>query len=565
MIAACCITICITDLYSCRDNAARAPLTCTARQLSARDSLFSDMLSNGKTAELAEIVSQIYRNSSQNGNLKGLCTSYLISAYTSLGMQDSAKKYMESSENIRDITDLTILGKLYNEKAKYHIKFELDYVSAMDCLQKALKAHSAANDTINEIIVLNNISSIYYLRKDTVRCFNHIDQAKSLANLISDPFSECVCLTFSAQMYYSFGLYEQSLQSAKEALALIAGHPELESFIPTVCINEGYVYITRKEYGMALECYNTAMKHIDAAARQDRSIISNTDIFYADYLYDTGDTELSKKYYLKSLENQEGGRHNRQRVLKRLSELYNNSSKKDSALIFYKQYHEISDSIFNFYNEREFNELMLNSETEKYRKDITDKTQRLSRTRRLAITVSCTAFATVLILVILFTVYRKKDRMYTDLVKKHQELIKKRKEERESIINKTDSKEKMETDLFNRIENLMDKDKVYRNADISLETISEMLGTNRTYISNVINKYSGMSFSNYVNSFRIREATELISDTSKDILVKTLYSRIGYNSISSFYRAFQKETGCTPAVYIEKIRKLQKNDTQHPL
>lgn len=528
--------------------------------MSARDSLFSEMLSSGKTEELTGIVSSVYSNASgKDGNLEGLCASYLISAYTSLGMQDSAMKYVNATENTERITDQTILGRLYNEKAKYHIKFELDYVRAMEYFQKALKAHISAKDTVNEIVVLNNISSIYYLRKDTAGCLKHINMARDLAGYISNPFSECVCLTFSTQMYYSFGMYGKSLESAQEAKRLIGQHPELESFIPTISITEGYIYITRKEFDKALECYASAIEHIEAAAQQDRSIYANTDIFYADYLYETGQTGLSKKYYLKSLQDPDGGRHNRQRVLKRLSELYAGSQDKDSALIFYRQYHEISDSIFNFYNEREFSRLLMDSETEKYRQDLTDKNLRLSRTRKIAVTVSCAAFFIVLVLLFVLAVYRKKGRMYTDLVKRHQELIKKRREEREGTVDRTDSKEKMETDLFRRIELLMENEKAYRDPDLSLESISEKLGTNRTYISNVINKYSGMSFSNYINSFRIREATEIISDTSRDIVLKAIYSKIGYNSISSFYRAFQKETGCTPMVYREKILKLHKN------
>lgn len=552
-----CMSLC-AGLLSCNRVLDKNIQANSAWPLSARDSIFSEMLSSGRTRELAELVTSAYESSKgKDANLEGLCASHLIEVYTSLGMQDSAMKYICIDESKIPITDRAIIGKIHNARAKYFIKYELDYVRAMEYLQKALKEYRAAKDTSEEIVVLNNISSIYYLRNDTTSCLDYIRQARSLADKISDPYSKCICLIFSEQMYYSFGMYDESLKFAAQAREIISSSPELDMFTSTVAINEGYVHIYNEQFDKALDCYNEAVSHIEAAAKLDRSIYTNLDVYYADYLYGIGETELSKRYYLKSLESQGGGRHNRQRILKRLSNIYSLSSDKDSALIFYKQYHEISDSIFNFFNEREFSKLILDNEKEKYRQDISDKDLSLSRTRKAAIIVSAAALLIVVILLSVLAIYRKKDRMYTALVKKHQELLKKQKEDKDYATLKADSKEKMETDLFRKIEALMENDRIYRNPDISLDSLSEMLGTNRTYISNVINKYSGMSFSSYINAFRIKEATEIISDPSKDVVLKVLYSSIGYNSISSFYRAFQKETGCTPMVYREKILKLK--------
>lgn len=557
-----CLSLC-AGIFSCHRSSDINTRANSAWPLSARDSIFSEMLSSGRTKELAELVSSVYKSAKgKDGNLEGLCASHLIAVYTSLGMQDSAIKYINIDENEIPITDRAIIGKIHNARAKYFIKYELDYVRAMEYLQKALKEYRAARDTSEEIVVLNNISSIYYLRNDTTSSLDYIRQARNLADMISDPYSKCVSYIFAAQMYYSFGMYEESLQYADLAKGIISSEPGLDMFTSTVAINEGYVHIHNAQYDKALDCYNEALEHIEAAAKLDRSIYTNLDVYYADYLYGIGEVELSKRYYLKSLENQGGGRHNRQRILKRLSNIYSLSSDKDSALIFYKQYHEISDSIFNFFNEREFSKLILDNEKEKYRQDISDKDLSLSRTRKAAIIVSAAALLAVAILLSVLAIYRKKDRMYTDLVRKHQELLKKQKENKDYTTLKADSKERMETDLFRKIETLMENDRVYRNPDISLDSLSEMLGTNRTYISNVINKYSGMSFSSYVNSFRIKEATEIISDPSKDVVLKVLYSSIGYNSISSFYRAFQKETGCTPMVYREKILKLKETSAK---
>ena len=98
----------------------------------------------------------------------------------------------------------------------------------------------------------------------------------------------------------------------------------------------------------------------------------------------------------------------------------------------------------------------------------------------------------------------------------------------------------------------MDKDKIYRRKDISLDIIAEALGTNRTYISKCINNIAKMTFYNYINMYRIREATDIISKGNMNF--KELSDFLGYSSLSVFYRAFQRDTGLLPGKYRQAIR-----------
>ena len=76
-----------------------------------------------------------------------------------------------------------------------------------------------------------------------------------------------------------------------------------------------------------------------------------------------------------------------------------------------------------------------------------------------------------------------------------------------------------------------------------------MTGTNRTYLSQAINEYAGMSYNSWINMYRISEATDILSDPSNSISLKQLADNLGYNSISVFHRAFLKGTGMTPSVW----------------
>ena len=129
---------------------------------------------------------------------------------------------------------------------------------------------------------------------------------------------------------------------------------------------------------------------------------------------------------------------------------------------------------------------------------------------------------------------------------------------RKSAETQNDTKNK-DSELWKRIESLMRNGKVYRQNDISLESIADMLSTNRVYVSKAINTFAGMSFYKYINSYRIEESVAILSGTDDNIPMKALADRLGYNSLSAFYRAFQQETGCPPSRYRSEAKKI-KND-----
>ena len=74
-----------------------------------------------------------------------------------------------------------------------------------------------------------------------------------------------------------------------------------------------------------------------------------------------------------------------------------------------------------------------------------------------------------------------------------------------------------------------------------------MLGTNRTYLSVYINTELGCSFFEYVNHCRVKYAKHLLCEMTDPLDVVALLS--GFNSLSSFRRAFLLEEGITPGQY----------------
>ena len=110
--------------------------------------------------------------------------------------------------------------------------------------------------------------------------------------------------------------------------------------------------------------------------------------------------------------------------------------------------------------------------------------------------------------------------------------------------------------FLQQLEQAIMEDKIFLDPDISLVALAERIRTNRTYLSDAIHLTYGMSFSDYFNHLRIQHATALMREkkqAGEPILVKEIALVSGFNTSSSFYRAFERETGMTPKKWIKNL------------
>ncbi len=86
--------------------------------------------------------------------------------------------------------------------------------------------------------------------------------------------------------------------------------------------------------------------------------------------------------------------------------------------------------------------------------------------------------------------------------------------------------------------------------EVSLHQMAAHFGYNKAYFCRMIKKYTGENFSKLLNDLRMQKACELLR--CKDINVPDLAVRLGYQDTSSFYRAFKRTYGITPAEYVQQ-------------
>lgn len=93
-----------------------------------------------------------------------------------------------------------------------------------------------------------------------------------------------------------------------------------------------------------------------------------------------------------------------------------------------------------------------------------------------------------------------------------------------------------------------EREKPYLNDDLLLTDLQRVFPISRSYLSQLFNKELGMSFSDYVNQFRVEESKRLM-DAEPLASIQEIAERSGFHSMSTFRRAFIKQTGIVPSEY----------------
>lgn len=94
----------------------------------------------------------------------------------------------------------------------------------------------------------------------------------------------------------------------------------------------------------------------------------------------------------------------------------------------------------------------------------------------------------------------------------------------------------------------METEKPYLDDKITLQSLASDYNIPEKQLSALINQHLGKHFFDFINSYRIKDAQRMLTQ-QKDLTVLEILFDVGFNSKSSFYTAFKKETGTTPSNY----------------
>ena len=116
--------------------------------------------------------------------------------------------------------------------------------------------------------------------------------------------------------------------------------------------------------------------------------------------------------------------------------------------------------------------------------------------------------------------------------------------------------DEQEQRILRDLQKAMEQEKVFLDPALSLQDLSKRLGTNRTSLSHIINTHLNQNFASLLNSYRIKEAVNLLSDPQHfNDKMEAVGEMCGYSNRQVFHAAFKKEMGITPSHF----RNINKN------
>lgn len=106
---------------------------------------------------------------------------------------------------------------------------------------------------------------------------------------------------------------------------------------------------------------------------------------------------------------------------------------------------------------------------------------------------------------------------------------------------------------LNRLCAYMMEKEAYKSKTISLGSLATAIGTSPHKLSSLINNYYKLNFVDFVNSYRVDFIKEqmAVEGNLRNYTIEALAYNAGFASRSSFYKAFKKIVGLSPAVYLQ--------------
>lgn len=99
----------------------------------------------------------------------------------------------------------------------------------------------------------------------------------------------------------------------------------------------------------------------------------------------------------------------------------------------------------------------------------------------------------------------------------------------------------------------LEKDRPWLNPNLKIKDLTILTGTNRTYLSKIINDHFKNNFNDFINEYRIKEALSIMDkDYARSLSLKEVAENSGFGSVSTFRRAFKKVMGKTASEYQKK-------------
>lgn len=244
---------------------------------------------------------------------------------------------------------------------------------------------------------------------------------------------------------------------------------------------------------------------------------------------------------------------------------YNANSNKDAELFYTKQLIKVDNILGN-----DFQYLSPKIHKEYDTKALLEKRRILETNYNFSFLSAMLLLISVGVLLVIIYLKRKKEKNILSQYKALENRI--LNQDNTSVISTSnyenqsfkDSKnsipENVVNDILKKLEEFEQKKKFLKKG-LTQQELSKSLGTNTTYLSQIVNEFKGKNFNSYLNELRIKYITTELYHNSKllDYTIEGLSEKCGMSSRQNFSDIFTEINGVRPAYFLKKRKEELKN------
>lgn len=96
--------------------------------------------------------------------------------------------------------------------------------------------------------------------------------------------------------------------------------------------------------------------------------------------------------------------------------------------------------------------------------------------------------------------------------------------------------------------------KLFLDPELTIEQLADATGLTTRKISNTINRHFNQNFFDFINGYRVAHAQLILTRDGREAAMLEVMADAGFNSKSTFYRAFKKHLNMTPTEFCDYIQ-----------
>lgn len=437
------------------------------------------------------------------------------------------------------------------------------YKESAEILFENLVYFESTKDTSSQIATLNNLAQLNETLYNFSFALELYKRAELLALESGDKQQQLLMLSSLGVYYKKIEDFESATNYYLEAIELSQAINDLSAYAQNN-FNLGNIYYEQGNYNLASDRYNIAYKI--AEELNYRYPIALIGIMRGTLLMDLDALSSAESYFIEAeqIMSEVDDLETQTFLDQKLSELYERRSNFKKALEYNKKVVSNQQKISEQGSLDSLNQELMNYELRQA--ELLNENQRIEAKRNqqtnvffgVLVFVLCLGFFIALIM------NRKKkvliEKLFANAENEFTKSVSISGDEQEELnyisldIFRVELGKTKETgnrrQLFYELFDIIVKDELFKMPGLGLNQLAKKANSNTSYVSEAINTNLEMGFNAFINRIRAKKAKYLLLYTN--LTIDEVMDECGYRNRSTFYRAFQSETGLTPGEFVQK-------------